>query len=168
VKPRPFDPLRVLETLARHRVRYVVIGGFAGRLWGSTTVTNDLDVCYARDGKNLESLSRALLELDASLRGAPEDLPFRPDPQTLAAGDQFTFATTAGNLDCLATPAGSQGFSDLIAGAAEMTIGPLRVPVAAVEDLIRLKRAAGRPKDRVELEILAALKEEIERSSPGP
>ena len=166
MKPRPFDPLRVLETLAGHGVRYVVIGGFAGRLWGSTTVTDDLDVCYARDRKNLESLTRALRELHATLRGAPEDLPFRPDPQTLAAGDRFTFATTAGNFGCLATPAGSLGFSDLIAGAAEMTIGSLRVPVAAVEDLIRLKRATGRPKDREELEVLAALKEEIERSSP--
>ncbi|HXM77430.1 MAG TPA: hypothetical protein VN971_11680 [Thermoanaerobaculia bacterium] len=166
MKPGPFDPLRVLETLARQGVRYVVIGGFAGRLWGSTTVTNDLDVCYARDRKNLESLSRALRELHATVRGAPEDLPVPPDPETLASGDPFKFATTAGNVGCLATPVGSQGFSDLIAGAAEMTIGSLRVPVAAVEDLIRSKRAAGRPTDRAELEILSALKEEIERSSP--
>jgi len=167
MKPRPFDPERILETLLRHRVRFVVIGGIAGRLLGSPTVTNDLDICYARDRKNLAALSKALFELEASLRGAPEGLPFRPDVPTLEAGDHFTFATNAGNLDCIGTPKGSKGFSDLISGATRMLIGPLEVPVAAIEDLIRMKEAAGRPKDRVELEILAALKEEIERSGSG-
>jgi hypothetical protein len=48
-------------------------------------------------------------------------------------------------------------------GAKEMLIGPLRVSVAALEDVIQMKRAAGRPKDLVEVEVLAALREEIER-----
>jgi hypothetical protein len=163
VSPRPFDPERALTTLANHGVRFVVIGGLAGRLWGSTTFTNDLDICYARDPKNLEALAAALRELDATLRGAPEDLPFVLDARTLAAGDHFTFATDAGNLDCIGTPAGSRGFSDLIAAAVEMTIGSACVFVVAIEDLIRMKEASGRPKDRVELEILAALKEELDR-----
>ncbi|MDQ6893311.1 MAG: hypothetical protein M3167_11625 [Acidobacteriota bacterium] len=160
---RPFDPLRALQTLVRHRVRFVVIGGFAGRLWGSTTVTNDLDVCYARDRKNLKALSGALQELGAALRGAPDGLPFRPDAETLSSGDHFTFTTNAGNLDCLGDPAGSRGFMDLIAGAEPMKLDSVEVAVASLDDLIRLKRAAGRPKDLVELEILGALKEEIEK-----
>lgn len=160
---RPFDPERLLGALLRHRVRFVVIGGIAGRLLGSPTLTNDLDVCYARDSKNLRALSAALLELRARLRGAPEDLPFRPDPPTLAAGDHFTLSTSAGNLDCIGTPAGSTGFHDLIAAAASLPVGALSVPVVAIEDLIRMKQASARPKDRIELEILAALKEEIER-----
>lgn len=163
MKPRPFDPERVLKTLLRHQVRFVVIGGFAARLLGSPTLTNDLDICYARDRKNLAALSAALSELKASLRGAPERLPFRPDVQTLEAGDHFTFSTSAGNLDCIGSPAGSGGFADLIAGATQMTIGPLSVPVVALEDLIRMKEATGRAKDRIELEVLAALKEEIDR-----
>ena len=163
MKPRPFDPERVLETLLRRQVRFVVIGGFAARLLGSPTLTNDLDICYARDRKNLAALSAALSELRANLRGAPEGLPFRPDVPTLEAGDHFTFSTSAGTLDCLGTPTGSGGFADLIAGATQMTIGPMRVPVVALEDLIRMKEATGRAKDRIELEILAALKDEIDR-----
>ena len=163
MKLRPFDPERILETLLRHRVRIVVIGGIAGRLLGSPTVTNDLDVCYARDRKNLSALSAALLELGASLRGAEEALPFRPDVPTLEAGDHFTFTTNAGFFDCIGTPAGSGGFQDLITAATTMSIGEMRVPVVALEDLIRMKEASGRPKDRIELEILSALKEEIER-----
>jgi hypothetical protein len=41
-----------------------------------------------------------------------------------------------------------------------------RLHVASLDDLIAMKRAAGRPKDRVELEILGALREEIDRGSP--
>ena len=163
MKPSPFDPERIFETLLRHRVRFVVIGGIAGRLLGSPTVTNDLDVCYARDRKNLEALSAALLELHATLRGAPDGLPFRPDVPTLAAGDHFTFTTDAGYFDCIGTPKGSLGFQDLIAAAATMSIAEMRVPVVALEDLMRMKEASGRPKDRIELEILAALKDEIDR-----
>ncbi len=160
---RPFDPERLLETLLRHRVRFVVIGGLAGRLLGSPTVTNDLDICYARDRKNVEALSAALTELQSRLRGAPGDLPFRPDAETIAAGDHFALSTSAGNLDCLGTPAGSGGFHDLVAAAALTPVGRLTVPVAAIEDLIRMKRASGRPKGRIEVEVLAALKEEIGR-----
>src|SRR5262249_23208975 len=138
-------------------------GGIAGRLLGSPTVTNDLDICHARDPKNLEALSAALIELGATLRGAPEGLPFRPDVATLAAGDHFTFATKAGNLDCIGTPAGSRGYADLVAGATALAIGKMSVPIVAIEDLIRMKEAAGRPKDRAEIEILAAVREEAAR-----
>jgi hypothetical protein len=158
-----FDPIPILRTLARHHVRFVLIGGFAGRLWGSNTVTNDLAICYARDRPNLEALASALRELGATLRGAPKDLPFLLDAQTLERGDHFTFETKFGDLDCLGTPAGSKGFQDLVDGSAEMVVDSVRVLVAALQDLIRLKRTAGRPKDLVEVEILAALREEIER-----
>jgi hypothetical protein len=158
-----FDPIRALKVLARHGVRFVIIGGYAGRFWGSNTITNDLDICYARDKKNFEALASALRELGARLRGAPSDVPFLLDAKTLEAGDHFTFETNAGNLDCLGTPQGSQGYLDLIQGATAMDLEGIRVSVLALEDLIRLKRAAGRPKDRVELEILGALREEIEK-----
>jgi hypothetical protein len=149
--------------LSRHDVRFVLIGGFAGRLWGSNTITNDLDICYARDRPNLEALEVALRELSATLRGAPKEDPFLLNAQTLERGDHFTFETSFGDLDCLGTPAGSKGFQDLVDGSSEMVIDSVRVLVASLPDLIRLKRTAGRPKDLVEVEILSALREEIER-----
>ena len=158
-----FDPIGLFKALDGHRVRYVVIGGFAGRLWGSTLITNDVDICYARDRKNLEALASALREVGATLRGAPPNLPFLLDAKTLEAGDHFTFDTRLGPLDCLGTPQGSQGYLDLIQGATVMEIEGVEVTVAALEDVMRLKRIAGRPKDRAALEILAALQEEIAR-----
>ena len=158
-----FDPLKLLDVLDRHVVRFVMIGGLAGRLWGSPTVTNDLDICHARDRANLRRLAEALRETGARLRGVAEDVPFLLDDRTLAAADHFTFVTDAGNLDCLGTPAGTKGYDDLSRTAEPMEIGDRTVQVAAIEDLIRMVLAAGRPKDRIEAEILGAVREEIER-----
>lgn len=148
--------------LQRHDVSFLLIGGIAAVLHGSPTMTNDLDICYSRDRENLERLANALIDLKAKLRGAPEDVPFLLDPRTLAAGANFTCNTTAGALDCLAFPAGVKGFDELAANAEEIDLDGLRVQVAALNDLIRMKRAAGRPKDLVEVEILGALRDEIE------
>ena len=160
----PFDPLRVFRTLDRHGVQFVLIGGLGARLYGSPTVTNDTDICYERSSENLGRLAAALRQLDARLRGAPEDVPFQPDAAALAAGDHFTFTTKAGNLDCLGIPSGVGGFDELLSEATSFDVGGLNVLVASIDDLIRMKRAAGRPKDLVEIEVLAAVKEETQRA----
>jgi hypothetical protein len=164
-----FDPLRALRTLTRHDVRYVVIGGLGARLYGSPSVTNDTDVCYARSPVNLERLAAALRQLHAELREADRDAPFQLDGTTLAAGDHFTLTTDAGNLDILGTPAGVDGFDALERDAKVFRFDGLTVPVASIEDLIRMKRAAGRPKDLIEVEVLGALRDEIveRRREPG-
>jgi hypothetical protein len=156
-----FDPLGAIEALEGNGVRFVLIGGLAGRLWGSPTVTNDLDICYARDRANLERLAETLSAIGARLRGVDDDVPFQLDAGTIAAGDSFTLVTTMGNLDILGTPTGTGGFDDLVATAAKIDLGDVTVLVADVEDLIRMKRAAARPKDLVEVEILKALRDEL-------
>jgi hypothetical protein len=163
--PREFDPIRALQTLNRHGVRYVLIGGFAGKLLGSTILTVDIDICYARDRPNLERLASALQELHAYLRGAPEGLPFRLDADTLQRGDSFTFVTDAGDLDILGTPSGTTGYEELSRNATTLDLGEATVQVAALEDLMAMKRASGRPRDRIHLEVLAALRDEIDREA---
>lgn len=155
-----FDPLEILRTLDRHGVTFVLIGGVAARLHGSPSLTVDLDICYDRRRENLERLAAALIELGAKLRGVDDDVPFLLDARTLAAGSNFTFTTTAGPFDVLGSPAGIQGYDELAANAEQMDIGGVVVPVADLDDLIRMKLAAGRPKDRIEAEILGALREE--------
>lgn len=175
----------IIEVLSRRGVRYIVIGGIAGQLHGSATLTWDLDVCYARDEANLGALSAALVELRASLRGAPAGLPFRPDPPTLKAGLNFTFATKFGAFDCLGEAAGrpralsaaergptiasafgSFTYELLEPNAVRMRLGRQDVRVASLDDLIRMKRAAGRPQDIAEVERLDALRELREDAAP--
>ena len=158
--PPPFDPIGILLTLVDHRVRFVLIGGLAASLRGSPMLTGDLDICYARDQENLEHLAASLVELHARLRGVDEDVPFRLDAATLRNGDSFTFQTDKGAFDCLATPSGTDGFDDLVGGATEEGIGVATILVASLEDIARMKRAAGRPKDRVALEWIKAVQED--------
>lgn len=157
---RWFEPVAALQVLVAHRVDFVVIGGIAARIWGSPTVTRDLDICYARAPANLERLASALQEIHAKLRGVKEEVPFRLDARTLAAGDSFTFKTDVGDLDCLDTPTGTGGYDDLKVSAELVDVDGLKVWVTSLSDLIEMKRAAGRNKDRVELEVLGALRDE--------
>ncbi len=162
-----FDPFRIVEVLARLEVRYVLIGGLAAVTQGSPVVTNDLDICYDRRPDNLERLAAALTELQARLRGAPEGLPFLLDAETLRRGDCFTFSTTAGPLDVLGTPSGSTGYDDLAMRAVTVDLNGPPVMVAAVADLIAMKRAAGHVKDHAHVLHLEALREELERPDPA-
>jgi hypothetical protein len=84
---------------------------------------------------------------------------------SLENGDSFTFTTDAGDFDCLGTPAGTAGYGDLIRQATHYDVSGTRVPVVSLDDLIRMKKAAGRPKDKLGLEILGALREEIDEQS---
>lgn len=161
----PFDPLALLSVLRRHGVPFIVIRGFAGNVWRSPTVTNDLDICYDRSTDAARaSLVAALEELGAWPREWPEGVPFALDERTIRLGDTFTFETKFGNLDCLATPGGTTGYSDLARNARSLDLGGgLAAKFTSLDDLMRMKRAASRPKDRIELEVLAALAEEREK-----
>lgn len=162
-RPGPADDLRfspraLLDVLVRHGVRFVVIGGIAGNAHGSTTATLDLDVCYARENVNLRSLAAALRELEVTLRGAPPDVPFEVDERSIRNGSNFTFDTDLGKLDCLAEASGYT--FDVLAPNAELAdLGGVEVLVASLDDLIRMRRAAGRLKDLVEIENLSKLRE---------
>lgn len=160
-----FELPGLLEALQRHRVRFVVIGGVAGNAHGSATATLDLDVCYARESKNLEALAAALQDLKATLRGAEPGLPFRLDAPTIRSGLNFTFSTVAGDFDCLGEASGYT-FEILAPNAEAMVLGGREVLVASLDDLIRMKRAAGRLKDLVEIENLSKLREVREGLAP--
>ena len=159
-----FLPDEVIRLLGRHEIRYVLIGGLAANTHGAGVVTQDVDVCYARDPENLERLADALREVHAQLRGAEPGMPFRLDARTIARGDSFTFTTDLGWVDILATPSGVAGYDELVRTADAYTLFGYRVLVASLDDLIRMKRAAGRPKDLLAVEELGALRDEIDRS----
>lgn len=162
-----FRPELILRVLRAHEVAFVVIGGFAGNILGSPLLTADLDICYARAKENLERLASALRELHADLRGAPKGLPLQLDATMLRNGLNFTFDTDGGALDCLGEPAGVAGYEALLANAEAVLAGGEELLVCALEDLIRMKRAAGRPKDIGALPYLEALQEEIEARRKG-
>jgi predicted nucleotidyltransferase len=154
---------RLLRTLDRGGVEFVLVGGLAANAHGAIRTTRDVDVVYARTIDNYRRLTQALAPLAPYLRGAPPGLPFRLDEPTLAAGLNFTLTTTAGELDLLGEVAGAGTYQALIATSRQLELFGTRCWCVDLETLIRLKQAAGRPKDFEALAELIALKEERDR-----
>lgn len=144
----------LIRRLRAADVRFVLVGGFAGTVLGSPRITVDLDIVYARDAENLARLARALEPLSPYLRGAPAGLPFRLDAATLARGLNFTLTTAMGDLDLLGEVAGGGTYEQLLPETRRLQVFDTDIDVVTLSQLIRLKRAAGRPKD---LEVLAEL-----------
>ena len=154
-----FDPERVLATLERHGVNFVVIGGMAATLHGSPHATFDLDVTPQRTGDNLNRLANALRELHARIRteGVDDGFPWDCSADFLSRVDLLNLATTAGDVDIAFNPSGTTGYDDLVIGALSIEIRGTRFAVASLDDIIRSKQAADRPKDRMVLPTLRAM-----------
>ncbi len=160
----PLQPRKLLETLVRHGVDLVLIGGMAGAARGSAYVTFDIDIAYERSRANLERLADALRELEATLRGAPHDVPFLLDAKTLENGANFTFDTRYGSLDIVAAPSGAPPYTTLRDGAGEpLDVEGFRVRVASLDHLIAMKEAAGRPKDVLAASEYRVISDELRR-----
>lgn len=151
--------------LDRHGVRYVLIGGLAAVLHGSPLPTLDVDICPSPESANLDRLAAALREMDARLRtpDTPEGVRFPCDAAFIGSVQLLNLVTRFGDLDLSFRPSGTEGFFDLSRAAVEVDIRGHRVTVAALEDVIRSKEAANRPKDQRALPVLRQLLEEIRK-----
>jgi len=167
-----FDPLPLLDTLQRHGVEFIVVGAAAAISQGSPLPTYDLVVTPARNPQNIERIGAALVELDAKLRTPGEPVAFPVDAKMLAGGEAWTLVTSSGPLDLVFVPAGTQGYDDLRRDALSVDLGTGKpVLVASLRDVIRMKEASSREKDRAQLPALRRTLElirERERESREP
>lgn len=147
----------LLALLADHQVRFSVIGGVALIARGVQRSTEDLDIAYARDRENLARLAGALRPIHPRLRGVPADLPFVLDEASLRSGLNFTLDTDLGPLDLLGEVPGVGTFDHVDAASTELEIDGKHILVLTLEGLERAKRAAGRPKDLIDLGYIRAL-----------
>jgi Nucleotidyl transferase AbiEii toxin, Type IV TA system len=152
--PADFRPTALLARLAQAGIDFVVVGGVAVVVQANPRFTRDLDICYATDTANLERLAALLISLGARLRGVEEDLPFVPDTRTLRRTQILTLSTSMGDLDLVVDPPGAPSYAALRRRADVIELGETSIRIASVEDLIEMKRAAGRPQDRIDIESL--------------
>lgn len=159
---RPLDIGELIAVLARHEVDYVVIGGVATQVHGHRRTTMDLDLTPDPDPDNLRRLGAALSELEARPQGIGEGQAEIPvsDPERLAiAAIVPPLETPHGRLHILKEPKGARTFDQMREGALVIDLDGNEVAIVSLDDLIRMKRAAGRPSD---LDDIATLTE-VER-----
>jgi hypothetical protein len=158
-----FDPERVVRTLGRHGVHYVLVGAVAARLQGFPRLSADTDITPERTAGNLERLATALRELDARVytEGVPTGLAFDISAQALDRAAIWNLVTGAGRLDIVFQPSGTDGFADLDRNAIAFTIHGVPLRVASLADILRTKEAANRPQDRQDA---AVIREMLRRS----
>lgn len=157
-RPGTFDARELFRALTNHDVEYVTIDGIAIQAHGGQRLTQDLDITIATSAENLARLANALLELDARILG-PDGQRSQavPNATVLSSSDQWHLITDHGALDVLTLPAHVGSFADMRARAHEIPLGDLLVPIAHRDDLLEMKRAAGRPQDLADIELLESL-----------
>jgi hypothetical protein len=164
VTERSFSPQEIFAALHRHGVDYVTIGGIAANAHGSRRLTLDVDIVPEPQDSNYERLAAALDELGAP--ASAEDSAFRNlDPRDsfdLARARVLQLPTVAGDLDVLNAAIGSPPYEDLRRRAIEVEVRGTPVRIASLDDLIAMKRAAGRPQDLRDIAELTAMEEAAE------
>lgn len=146
---RSFSPQEIFAALHRHGVDYVAIGGIAANAHGSRRLTLDVDIIPGPEEPNYERLVAALDDLEAP--SSAVDSEFRDlDPRDsfdLARATNLKLPTAAGDLDILNGAIGAPPYGDLRKRAVEVEVRGTPVRIASLDDVIAMKRAAGRPQD---------------------
>jgi hypothetical protein len=158
------DPRSMLAALDDHGVDFLLVGGLAVIARGYSRLTLDLDILSSPAARNLARLADALKELEAVAVGAKgERLALDlSHPESLAVGNYF-LETKYGALDLVNGPRPDiKRYGRLERNASVLTISGHEIKVISKDDLIAMKREAGRPKDLADIAALT----EAERTGP--
>ena len=161
------DYEKILDALVSAGVEFIIVGGAAATAHGSARLTEDLDIVYSRQKENVKRLVEALKPFRPRLRGAPEDLPFQWDEETIKKGLNFTLTTSAGWLDVLGEITLGGSFEQLLSDSIKLKIFGHECLCLGLSRLIEVKRAAARCKDFEAIAELQAILEERDSKDEG-
>jgi predicted nucleotidyltransferase len=147
----------LISDLNARGVRFVVIGGVAAGVQGSTRATFDLDICYDPAPDNVKVLARLLADRHAYLRGVEPGLPFTMDERAFRTTPVMTLTTDAGPLDVMDRVGGVGEYPAVLAASIEVEALSQRFRALGLPALVAAKKATGRPKDQEQLPELEAL-----------
>lgn len=150
---------RLIERLCDADIDFVIVGGFAATLHGSSLVTRDLDVCAVLSQDTVEKLRATLLDLNPFHRMTPQKLSFLDNPSPGASLQNLYLETDLGPVDILASITGIGNYERVRASSIEIELFGRRCRVMSLDDLIGAKQSLGREKDLLALKELNSLRE---------
>jgi predicted nucleotidyltransferase len=153
----------LLERLCDAGVDFVIVGGFAATLHGSSLVTRDLDVCAILSSENVEKLRAALRDLKPTHRLTPQKLSFLDNPDPGVEVHNLYLRTDFGPVDILSSILGVGDFDRVRVASIEVELFGRSCRVISLDDLIQAKEALGRDKDLLAVKELRAVRETQKR-----
>jgi predicted nucleotidyltransferase len=151
------DFVNLLVRLLDAKVDFVIIGGFAGTMYGSKILTEDIDICCDFQPDNLMRLFAAVAELHPVHRMTPQRRRFELTPETAKEFSNLYLDTDAGQLDCISEVSGVGGFEQVKQRSRTIAIQCYTVRVLDLDALIASKKAMGRPRDQEMVRYLETL-----------
>lgn len=159
MSPQPLRLRLLLERLHGAEIDFVLVGGLAVNAWGYLRATRDIDLVPDPSAENLARLDALLVGLGGKVEVGGGLLGSGAIKTFLRTGDRTLVLTDLGRIDILQGLPQVPAFATLDAGASEVDIDGLVVKVCSLDDLLAMKRASDRPRDRDDLEALEAARE---------
>jgi predicted nucleotidyltransferase len=162
VTPQPLRLRLLLERLREAEIDFVLVGGLAVNAWGYLRATRDVDLVPDPSAENLSRLDALLVELGGKVEVGERLLESSAIRTFLRTGDRTLVSTDLGRIDVLQGLPQVPSFAALDARASEVDVDGLVVKICSLDDLLAMKRASDRPRDRDDLEALESAREERE------
>ncbi len=144
------DFLDLLRAFSDAEVRFLVVGAYAVGVHGRPRATKDLDVWVEASDENAPRVVRGLIEFGAPLMGLTESDLSKP-------GLGLQIGVEPGRIDVLTRISGVT-FAEAWQGRVQADFGEsVRCNVIGLSDLLRNKRASGRPQDLADVDALERL-----------
>lgn len=139
---------KLLELLLENDLDFVLIGGFAAVVHGSTMVTQDLDICSTQTVENIEKL-RSILKPYNPIHRMKRDanLSFIDHPKSLDGLNNIYLETDLGTLNILSETLPAGNFQTVKNNSISINIYGHTCNVISIDDLIKVKSKMNRPKD---------------------
>lgn len=153
------DFLKLLELLHDNNVEFIIVGGLAAVAYGSSMVTQDLDICINLSPTNWDRLKKAVDDLSPMHRIGNKNMPFTESGSTLHSFKNLYLSTDYGQLDCLGNIKGIGSYSEVFRESVNIELDDKKYRFITLPALIKAKEAMGRPKDKEAILILATLME---------
>lgn len=160
------DFVKLLSRLVESDVDFVLVDGMAAAAYGSTMLTQDIDVCCDFSIENLLRLQKAVSGLNPVHRLSPEKKSFNEDTETLSTYKNIYLDTDCGQLDCLGNIDGIGNYSDVKKLSHYISLAGKSFPILTLPALIRSKEAMGRPRDKENTLLLKAIQEKLNLDKP--
>jgi hypothetical protein len=141
-KQLPEDFKDFIKFLNAHKVRYLLVGGWAVGIYGNPRATKDIDFLIAIDDENIQRLQKALYKF-----GAPtvENKVFQEK------GNVFRMGRSPVQIDIINEASGIH-FEDCYKRRKIIKVESLGISTISREDLIKNKKASGRYQDLADVE----------------